>query len=79
MVAIFQLLYTSYTLYKARSDQLTRYGYADFGLTVTPYIIMSFLNLLGNLSTPEYPTLYLVGPAELEEARLRADAEIDRL
>lgn len=77
MVAIFQVLYASYTLYKTRGDQLDRYGYAAFGLTVIPYIIMSFLNLLGNLSTPNYPTLYLVGSAELEEAKLQKDAAID--
>jgi hypothetical protein len=77
MVAIFQVVYASYTLYKTRGDQLNRYGYAAFGLTVTPYIIMSFLNLLGNLSTLDYPTLYLVGSAELEEAKLKANAAID--
>ncbi|PMD47239.1 hypothetical protein L207DRAFT_627919 [Hyaloscypha variabilis F] len=77
MVAIFQVLYVSYTLYKTRGDQLNRDGYAAFGLTVTPYIIMSFLNLLGNISTPDYPTLYLVGSAELEEAKLREDVAID--
>ncbi|PMD51483.1 uncharacterized protein K444DRAFT_620586 [Hyaloscypha bicolor E] len=77
MVAIFQVLYASYTLYKTRGDQLNRYGYAAFGLTVIPYIIMSFLNLLGNVSTPDYPALYLVGSAELEEARLKQDTVID--
>ncbi|KAN0104359.1 hypothetical protein V8E51_010104 [Hyaloscypha variabilis] len=77
MVAIFQVLYASYTLYKTRGDQLNRDGYAAFGLTVTPYIIISFLNLLGNISTPDYPTLYLVGSAELEEAKLREDVAID--
>ncbi|KAE8447550.1 hypothetical protein EG329_010680 [Mollisiaceae sp. DMI_Dod_QoI] len=77
VAAIFQGLYASYTIYKSRGDQLARYGYAAFGLTVTPYIIMSFLNLLGNISTPDYPALYLVSSTELEEAKLREDAAID--
>ena len=79
MVAIFQVLYASYTLYKTRGDQLSQYGYAAFGLTVIPYIIMSFLNLLGNLSTPNYLTLYLIGSPELEEAKLQDEAALDGL
>jgi hypothetical protein len=80
MVAIVQLIYASYTLYKTRGDQLNRYGYAAFGLTVIPFIIMSFLNLLGNILTPNYPALYLVSSPELEEAVSRAyspDTRID--
>ncbi len=76
MVALVQVLYASYTLYRTRGDQLNRYGYAAFGLTVIPYIIMSFVNLLGNLLTPGYPTLYLVHSPELVEAQLRG-AQID--
>jgi hypothetical protein len=71
MVALFQVLYASYTLYNTRGDQLNRYGYAAFGLTVIPYIIMSIINLLGNILTPGYPTLYLVQSPELEEAESR--------
>lgn len=67
-VAIVQVLYASYTLYKTRGDQLNRYGYAAFGLTVIPYILMSFVNLIGNISTPDYQTLYLVSSPELKEA-----------
>jgi hypothetical protein len=76
IIAIVQVLYASYTLYKTRGDQLNRYGYAAFGLTVIPYIIMSFVNLLGNLLTPDYSTLYLVSSSELEEAMSRK-AQID--
>jgi hypothetical protein len=77
IVAIVQMIYASYTLYNTRGDQLNRYGYAAFGFTVIPYVIMSFMNLLGNLLTPDYPTLYLVSSPELEEARSREDARID--
>jgi hypothetical protein len=71
------VLYASYTLYKTRGDQLNQYGYAAFGFTVIPYIIMSFVNLVGNLLTPDYSTLYLVSSLELEEAKSRKDARID--
>jgi len=77
MVAIAQVLYASYTLYETRGDQLNQYGYAAFGLTAIPYIIMSCVNLLGNLLTPNYPTLYLVSSPELVEALSRRDAQID--
>jgi hypothetical protein len=45
------------------------YGYAAFGLTVTPYIITSLVNLMGQIATPEYPTIFMVHPAEMDEAR----------
>jgi hypothetical protein len=63
-----QVVYASVTLYRTRGDQLDRYGYAAFGLTVIPYIVMSMVNLLGNLLTPEYPNLYLVRSKEMTEA-----------
>ena len=60
MVSIVQVLLASATLYETRGDQFNQYGYAAFGLTVIPYIVMSIVNLLGNLLTPDFPTLYLV-------------------
>src|SRR5438046_2912927 len=60
LVSIGQLIFASSTLYKSRGDQIARYGYAAFGLTVTQYALMSLLNLLGSLMCPQYPTFYLV-------------------
>ena len=60
LIALGQLLFAINTLYETRGDQITRYGYAAFGLTVAPYAWMSFINLLGNLVCPDYPTMYLV-------------------
>jgi len=68
VVAIIQVTAGSITLYRSRGYQLERYGYAAFGLTVVPYVIMSLVNLLGNLVTPDYPKLYMVRSRELEEA-----------
>ncbi|KAH9203370.1 hypothetical protein DL95DRAFT_399397 [Leptodontidium sp. 2 PMI_412] len=71
IVSIVQVFFASITLYRSRGDQLSRYGYAAFGLTVLPYIVMSIVNLVGNLLTPDYPTLYLVRSPEMEEAEAR--------
>ena len=68
LVAIIQVVLASTTLYKTRGDQIERYGYAAFGLTVLPYIIMSIINLIGNLLTPDFATLYLVRSPEMTEA-----------
>ena len=44
------------------------YGYAAFGLTVIPYILMTTLNLLAGILTPENPALYMVCSKEMDEA-----------
>jgi hypothetical protein len=74
IVSIVQVLYASSTLYRSRGDQIARYGYAAFGLTVIPYIIMSIINLLGHLLTPDYSTLYLVRSSEMAEAEAEGRA-----
>ena len=73
IAAIFQTLYASFTLYETRGDQLTRYGYAAFGLTVTPYLVMSIVNLFGSLATPTYDTMYLVRSKALEELECKSN------
>ena len=45
-IAILQTVSAGWTLYKARGDQIARYGFASFGLTVTPYLIMSIINFI---------------------------------
>ncbi|KAI9659659.1 MAG: hypothetical protein M1829_006567 [Trizodia sp. TS-e1964] len=59
------------TLYLARGNQISLYGYSAFGLTVVPYSIMSLVNLLGNAITPEYPALYLVHSTVMDEVLRR--------
>ena len=71
VAALVQLLYTSFTLYHTNGGQLKRYGFAAPGLTVLPYAVMSGLNLLANLVTPSYSTLYLVRSKVMEEAERR--------
>jgi hypothetical protein len=73
VVAVFQTVYSSMTLYRARADQLSRYGYAAFGLTVAPYTIMSVINLIGSALTPHYPALHLINSKLVQEATSRGN------
>jgi hypothetical protein len=74
LIAIFQAGSAGLTLYKSRGDQIQRYGYAAFGLTVVPYLVMSILNLISQIATADYPTLYMVESPEMEEARRHGGA-----
>ncbi|RYP81204.1 hypothetical protein DL769_002096 [Monosporascus sp. CRB-8-3] len=69
LASIVQLLFGMSTLYRARGDQVDRFGYVAFGLTVAPYAWMSLLNLVGNLVSPQYPAKFLVG----QKAKSRMD------
>ena len=77
LVAIAQLLFAAATLFRARGDQISKYGYAAFGLTVIQYALMSLINLLGNLVCPQYPTLYLVESGRSDQARTDPETIID--
>ena len=74
LIALFQALYACGTLYETRGDQIERYGYAAFGLTVAPYLVMSIINLIGTLLTPDYSTVFMVESEIMEEARQREGA-----
>jgi hypothetical protein len=69
IVALGQTLFAVGTLYRARGDQVDRFGYAAFGLTVAPYAWMSVINLVGLLMCPEYPARYLVESEALRKLR----------
>jgi hypothetical protein len=72
LITIIQTFYASFTLYEATKGQQTdQYGYAGFGFTVIPYVVMSIVNLFGSLVTPDYPAMFLVWSAELKEAQDR--------
>lgn len=71
LLAIFQSLYAAFTLYHTRGTQLKQYGYAAFGLTVAQYIVMSILNLLGLVLTPDYDAMYMVSKDVMQEAEKR--------
>lgn len=71
MIALAQVIYASVTLYRSRGDQVERFGYAAFGLTVAPYLVVSVVNFLAGLVCPEYMSVYLVESSIMDEARRR--------
>jgi hypothetical protein len=68
VISIIQILSACSALYQSKGYQITAFGYAAFGFTVTPYLVMSFLNLLANCFTPTYPNVYLVQTEIMDEA-----------
>lgn len=71
IVSLGHAIYAIFTLYRARGDQVTQFGYAAFGLTVAPYAVVSVLNLLGSMFCPEFHALYMVESSNMDEARRR--------
>ncbi|KAF4626091.1 hypothetical protein G7Y89_g12070 [Cudoniella acicularis] len=73
LVALGQAIYALFTLYNTKGNQISQYGYAAFGLTVTPYAIVSILNLVGAILCPEYSVQYIVESTIFDEAVRRCD------
>ena len=71
IIAMFQIMSATVSVYRSRGEQFERYGYTAFSLTVLPYAVMSFANLLANLLSMDYPLLYLVSTPEMKEAVTR--------
>ncbi|PMD39383.1 hypothetical protein L207DRAFT_633996 [Hyaloscypha variabilis F] len=69
LIALAQAIYTSVTLYQTRGDQIDQYGYAAFGLTVAPFVLMSIINLIGSIFSPTYDAIYIVETSVMREAR----------
>ncbi|KAF8253282.1 hypothetical protein K440DRAFT_642259 [Wilcoxina mikolae CBS 423.85] len=64
LASIFQTVYGAFELYAARGNQLDKYGYAAYALTVVPYTMMSLVNLLAALCQPHYPSMFVVAYGE---------------
>lgn len=58
--ALIQISYGCFALYKVSDDQIQRYGYAAYQITVIPYVFMSLINLIASLSGPSYPAMFIV-------------------
>lgn len=71
ILAVLQTFLASITLYRSRGDQISLYGYASFGLTIIPYIIMSIMNFCAGIILPEYPTVFIVLSEASDEAVAR--------
>ncbi|KAH7400557.1 hypothetical protein DE146DRAFT_465785 [Phaeosphaeria sp. MPI-PUGE-AT-0046c] len=70
-VTLMQIVYGAYELSKGTGHAFKIYGYWAYTLMVVPYLMMSLVNLLGNLATPVYPSIYLVTIPTMEEAQRR--------
>ncbi|KAI4160781.1 MAG: hypothetical protein LQ342_005494 [Letrouitia transgressa] len=68
IIAIVQTVTASFALYRAKGNQIELYGYASFGLTLLPYILMSIMNLITAICVPDYPTVFIVSSRASEEA-----------
>jgi len=71
LLGIVQLLFACLTLYRSSGNQVELYGYAAFGLTVTQYAVASLVNLIANLVTPHYPSLFMVRRPKMGEAETK--------
>ncbi|PCH43182.1 hypothetical protein WOLCODRAFT_164301 [Wolfiporia cocos MD-104 SS10] len=76
-ISIAQVMFGSFTLYRSRGDQIDRFGYAAYGLSVVPYVIMSIVNLFAVGLSADYPCLYAVRTSIMEEAASRPGALFD--
>jgi hypothetical protein len=82
VIAIAQIIYAVMTLYQSCGNQIDTFGYSAFGLTVIPYALMSLINLIGSLVTPDYHALHLVASDVMDEAIRRGacfDGVVGRL
>jgi hypothetical protein len=69
VASLIQLGFAVVTLYRVSGNQLDKYGYAAYGLTIIPYMMMSFVNLLAQIFNPDYPLIYMVQSHVMEEAK----------
>lgn len=69
--SVIQLTFAAVTLYETRGDQINKYVYAAFGLTMIPYDVMSFVNFIANMLTPDCPALYMVRSDIMSEVEAR--------
>lgn len=68
VIALFQIIFAAIALHHTQGAQVHKYGYAAFGFTVVPFLLMSVLNLVASLLTPDYAAVYMVKSPEMEEA-----------
>ncbi|KAK0645413.1 hypothetical protein B0T16DRAFT_492574 [Cercophora newfieldiana] len=78
IAAVVQAISAGITLYRTRGDQLERYGFTSFGLTVVPYLVMSIVNFFAHFAVPKYSALYVVQSDILDEATRRLGDDVPR-
>ncbi|KAH9836242.1 uncharacterized protein C8Q71DRAFT_848476 [Rhodofomes roseus] len=71
ILSIFQIVFAIFTLYFTPSDQIPRWGYAAYGLSVFPYALMSVMNLLCAAFVGGYASGHVLRTPILEESLKR--------
>lgn len=74
--SVVQLIFSSITIYRTQGDQIIRYGYAAFGLSVFPYTLMSLVNFICVGMVGDYSCKYILRTSVLDEAE-RCGGEFD--
>lgn len=77
VIAIVQVGYSTYGLWQVSGKLIDKYGYGAYSLTVIPYILLTFVNLLANLCQPQYPSMFLVSYEETEENQQMGNTETE--
>lgn len=77
LVAILQVICASFTLYRTQGNQLDKYGYAAFDLTIASYLVMSVLNFISSTLTADYSSVFLVETDIMKEAASREGARFE--
>ena len=67
LFSIVQIVSGAWSLYRAQGLQIERFGFAAYGLTVLPYMIVSIFNFAGSLLTKEYEMVFLVHSTIMDE------------
>ena len=67
LFSLSQTISGGWSLYRAQGLQIDRFGWAAYGLTVLPYMIVSVINFMGSLLTKEYDMVYLVHSCIMDE------------
>ena len=67
LFSLMQTVSGGYSLYRAQGRQIAKFGFAAYGLTVLPYVIVSIFNVCGSLLTAEYEMLYVVHSSMMDE------------
>ena len=75
--SVFQILFACFTLYFTPSDQIPRWGYAAYGLSVFPYALMSLMNVICAGFVGTYPAGQLLWTHILDEALRRPHTGMD--
>ena len=67
LFSLSQTVSGGWSLYRAQGIQIDHFGWAAYGLTVLPYMIVSIINFMGSLLTKEYDMVYLVHSRIMDE------------